>query len=131
MSQTSEALAKFEETACLRARLGKVTLKGNLLPSRAQRAPREGAGSPPNSAIFPGPTSGLSQIPRHQEFGDSTARETAARQFVISCRDAGQFPGGQAGICIDFFGIDAQQVGTILPGHRHQEAQYKTLAKAG
>ena len=32
--QTSEVLAEFEETACLRARLGKVTLKGKHLPSR-------------------------------------------------------------------------------------------------
>src|ERR1035441_2663221 len=43
LRRTSEELAKFEETACSRARLGNSTLKGIHLPSRAQRAPREGA----------------------------------------------------------------------------------------
>jgi hypothetical protein len=46
VGQAEEELAKFEETACLRARLGKATLKGKHLPSRD----REGAGSIPDFA---------------------------------------------------------------------------------
>src|ERR1039457_6721266 len=44
--QTNEGLAKFEETACSRARLGNSMLKGIHLPSRD----REGAVMLPNFA---------------------------------------------------------------------------------
>src|ERR1017187_5879932 len=54
VAKALEELAEFEETACLRgalrAGLGNCTLKGGYLPSRAQRAPREGAVTLPNFA---------------------------------------------------------------------------------